>query len=51
MNDFSPQMDLRKLNNSGKRFSYRVATLIRTAKIHAMDNSAMDYSVLKSRVP
>ena len=45
MSDFSPQMDLRKLNNSGKRFSYRVATLIRTAKIHAMDNSAMDYSL------
>ena len=45
MNDFGPKMDLRRLNTTGKRFSYRIATLIRTAKIHRMDNSAMDYSL------
>jgi len=38
-------IDLRRLNNSGKRLCYRIATIIRTAKIHAMDNKAMDYSL------
>ena len=38
-------VDLRRLNNSGKRLCYRIATIIRTAKIHAMDNMAMDYSL------
>ncbi len=38
-------IDLRRLNTTGKRLCYRIATIIRTAKIHAMDNKAMDYSL------
>jgi HD-GYP domain-containing protein (c-di-GMP phosphodiesterase class II) len=38
-------VNIRRLNESGKRLCYRIATIIRTAKIHAMDNKAMDYSL------
>lgn len=39
------RIDLRSLNDNGKRFVYRLSTLIRTAHIHAMENQAMDYSL------
>jgi len=34
--------DLGRVNSVGKRFSYRIATLIRTARIHKMSNKALD---------
>ncbi|MEE2750018.1 MAG: HD domain-containing phosphohydrolase [Myxococcota bacterium] len=34
--------DLGRINSVGKRFSYRIATLIRTARIHKMSNKALD---------
>jgi len=43
--DAVTKLDLRRLNTNGKRFAYRIATLIRTARLHRMDNSAMDYSL------
>jgi len=45
MKDAVTKLDLRRLNTNGKRFSYRIATLVRTARIHRMDNRAMDYSL------
>jgi len=45
MKDSVTKLDLRRLNTNGKRFAYRIATLVRTARIHRMDNSAMDYSL------
>jgi HD-GYP domain-containing protein (c-di-GMP phosphodiesterase class II) len=45
MKDSVTKLDLRRLNTNGKRFAYRIATLIRTARLHRMDNSAMDYSL------
>ena len=45
MKDAVTKLDLRRLNTNGKRFAYRIATLIRTARLHRMDNSAMDYSL------
>ena len=36
------QAELRRLHNVGKRFTYRIATLIRTARIHNMANQALD---------
>lgn len=39
------RIDLRSLNDNGRRFVYRLSTLIRTAHIHAMENQAMRYSL------
>jgi HD-GYP domain-containing protein (c-di-GMP phosphodiesterase class II) len=36
------QAELRRVHNVGKRFTYRIATLIRTARIHNMSNQALD---------
>jgi HD-GYP domain-containing protein (c-di-GMP phosphodiesterase class II) len=34
--------EIRRVHNVGKRFTYRIATLIRTAQIHKMSNRALD---------
>jgi HD-GYP domain-containing protein (c-di-GMP phosphodiesterase class II) len=36
------QAEVRRVHNVGKRFTYRIATLIRTARIHNMSNRALD---------
>ncbi len=41
----SVQADLRRMNEDGKRFVYRAATLLRTARIYSLDNQAMSYSL------
>ncbi len=41
----SSQAVLRRLNEDGKRFVYRAATLLRTARIYNIDNQAMGYSL------
>jgi HD-GYP domain-containing protein (c-di-GMP phosphodiesterase class II) len=43
--DPKDKANLRKLNEDGKRFVYRVATLLRTARIYSLDNQAMTYSL------
>lgn len=45
MSDAKVQGDLRRLNEDGKRFVYRAATLLRTARIYSLDNQAMGYSL------
>ena len=39
------QAELRRINEDGKRFVYRAATLLRTARIYSLDNQAMGYSL------
>ncbi len=38
-------LTLGAINTQAKRFVYRISTLVRTARIHAMSNQAMNYSL------
>ncbi len=44
-NSATAQAELRRLNEDGKRFVYRAATLLRTARIYSLENQAMSYSL------